>query len=183
MMNVIKKVIYNKLQNSRKKSLIACGENVRIASKCKIQGNIELGNNIVIGEGARLVSTIASIKIHDYVVFGPNVTIYTGDHPTNIVGKHIIEITDDEKYREGASLYDKDVTIEAGCWIGTGAIILKGVTIGRGSVIGAGAVVAKNVPAYSVYVGVPSAKCIPRFTDSEIREHENILRERHIPIQ
>ncbi len=182
MMFTIKKIIYNKLQNSRKKSLKVCGQNVRIAKNCRIKGNVEIGSNVVIGEGARLVSTIASIKIHDYVVFGPDVTIYTGDHPTNIIGKHIIEITDAEKCR-GTSLYDKDVIIEAGCWIGTGAIILKGVTIGRGSVIGAGAVVTKNVPAYSIYVGVPLAKCIPRFTDSEIREHEQILKERHVSIQ
>ncbi len=179
----IKKIIYNKLQKSRKKSLEVCGKDVRIAKNCRIQGKVELGNNIVIGEGACLVSTIASIKIHDYVVFGPDVTIYTGDHPTNIIGKHIIEITDEEKCKEGKSPYDKDVIIEAGCWIGAGAIILKGVTVGRGSVIGAGAVVTKNIPPYSIYVGVPTAKCIPRFTDSEIREHENILRERQIPIQ
>lgn len=183
-MNVIKKIIYNKLQNFRKKSLRACGQNVRIAKNCQIQGNIEIGNNVVIGEGARLVSTIASIKIHDYVVFGPNVTIYTGDHPMNILGKHIIEITDAEKYSErGKWPYDKDVIIEAGCWIGAGAIILKGVTIGRGSVVGAGAVVTKDVPEYSIYVGVPSTKCIPRFTKSEIKEHEKILKERNVPIQ
>lgn len=182
-MFAIKKIIYNKIQDSRKKSLRACGQDVRISKNCQIQGKVELGNNIVIGEGARLVSTIASIKIHDYVVFGPNVTIYTGDHPTNIIGKHIIEITDAEKYQGGISSYDKDVIIEAGCWIGAGAIILKGVTVGRGSVIGAGAVVTKNVPAYSIYVGTPSAKYIPRFTDDEIKEHENILRERHVPIQ
>ena len=55
--------------------------------------------------------------------------------------------------------------------------------MGRGSVVGAGAVVVKDVPAYSIYVGTPSARIIPRFTDSEIEEHENILRERKIPIQ
>ena len=98
---LMRRFIYNKIQTMRKQKFTSCGTNVRIASKCRIQGNVELGNNIVIGEGALLVSTIADIKIHDYVVFGPNVTIYTGDHPTNIIGKHIIEITDEEKYRGG----------------------------------------------------------------------------------
>lgn len=76
-------------------------------------------------------------------------------------------------------LYYKDVTIQSGCWIGTRAIILKGVTLGEGSVIGAGAVVTKDVPPYSVYVGVPSARAFKRFTEEEIQEHERILKERN----
>ena len=123
-----------------------------------------------------MVSTRAKIVIHDYVLFGPNVTIYTGDHPIDIVGKHIYEIKDSEK--EGK--WDKDVIIESGCWIGTRAIILKGVTIGKGSIIGAGAVVTKNVPPYSVYVGVPQARTIQRFSSEEIRMHEKMLNDRNI---
>ena len=173
----VKKIIYNTIQKIRKKKVKLCGGNVRIAKKCRIQGNIELGNNIVIGEGALLVSSIATIKVHDYVVFGPNVTIYTGDHQTNILGKHIIEIREEDKNNKNL---DKDVIIESGCWIGTRAIILKGVTIGKGSIIGAGAVVTKNIPPYSVYVGVPSSKILKRFTKEEIDEHERILFNRGI---
>lgn len=66
-----------------------------------------------------------------------------------------------------------DVVIEEGCWIGTRAIILKGVRVGKGSVIGAGAIVTKDVPPYSIYVGVPSMKILPRFTKEEILEHES----------
>jgi acetyltransferase-like isoleucine patch superfamily enzyme len=50
----------------------------------------------------------------------------------------------------------KGITIEDDCWIGTGVRILDGVTIGQGSVIGAGAVVNKDIPPYSVAVGVPA---------------------------
>ncbi len=175
-------MIYKIIQNKRKKALKKCGNNVRISKNCHFQGNVECGDNVTVGVGAYFVSTGATIKIHDYVMFGPNVTIYSGDHPTDIVGKHICEITDKDKDNLGGG-YDADVTIESGCWIGTRSIILKGVTVGRGSVIGAGAVVTRNIPAYSIYVGVPSAKNIPRFTESEIRKHENILRERNVPIQ
>jgi len=41
-------------------------------------------------------------------------------------------------------------------WVGTGCRILDGVKIGRGCVIGAGAVVTKNLPSYSIAVGVPA---------------------------
>ena len=159
------------------------GENVWIGRKCIFQGSIQVGSNVNISRGAEFISTRASIRIHDYVVFGPYVTIYTGNHVTDLVGKHIIEITDEDK---GASKnpgkYDADVTIEAGCWIGTHAIILKGVTIGRGSVVGAGAVVTKDLPPYSVCVGVPQQRIFSRFSEAEIAEHERILRERNIPV-
>lgn len=56
---------------------------------------------------------------------------------------------------------DQGVTkqgIEIGddCWLGYGVKVLDGVTIGKGSVIGAGAVVTKDLPPYSVAVGVPA---------------------------
>ena len=97
--------------------------------------------------------------------------------------KHIIEISDsDKKKTNDPQKYDADVVIESGCWIGTRAIILKGVTVGRGSVIGAGAIVTKDVPPYSVYIGVPSARIKPRFSEEQIAEHERVLLERGISI-
>jgi len=42
------------------------------------------------------------------------------------------------------------------CWLGHGVTVLDGVTIGKGSVIGAGAVVTKDIPPYSVALGVPA---------------------------
>jgi acetyltransferase-like isoleucine patch superfamily enzyme len=48
------------------------------------------------------------------------------------------------------------VIIKDGAHIGIGAIILPGVTIGEGAVIGAGAVVSKDIPSYSLAVGIPA---------------------------
>ena len=48
------------------------------------------------------------------------------------------------------------VTVEDDVWIGSNCVILPGVTIGCGSVIGAGAVVTKDIPPYSIAVGVPA---------------------------
>jgi acetyltransferase-like isoleucine patch superfamily enzyme len=50
----------------------------------------------------------------------------------------------------------KGIVIEDDCWLGYGVKVLDGVTIGQGSVIGAGAVVTKDIPPYSVAVGVPA---------------------------
>ncbi|NJM72477.1 MAG: acyltransferase [Scytonema sp. RU_4_4] len=50
----------------------------------------------------------------------------------------------------------KGIVIENDCWLGTGVKVLDGVRIGCGSVIGAGAVVTKDIPPYSIAVGVPA---------------------------
>ncbi len=49
-----------------------------------------------------------------------------------------------------------DTVVEDDVWLGAGVIVLDGVRIGRGAVIGAGSVVTKDLPAYSICVGVPA---------------------------
>ena len=48
------------------------------------------------------------------------------------------------------------VTLEDGCDIGVGAIILPGVRVGKGAQVGAGAVVTKDVAAGATVVGAPA---------------------------
>ncbi len=47
-------------------------------------------------------------------------------------------------------------TLEDGCLIGIGAIVLNGVTVGRGSLVAAGAVVTKDVPPGVLVMGTPA---------------------------
>ena len=59
--------------------------------------------------------------------------------------------------------------IERGCLIGIGAVVLDGVRVGTGSIIGAGAVVTKEVPPFSLVVGVP-AKRLREISEVEAAE-------------
>lgn len=59
--------------------------------------------------------------------------------------------------------------VERGCLIGIGAIVLDGVRVGTGSIIGAGAVVTKNVPPYSLVMGVPG-KIVRQVSPEEAAE-------------
>lgn len=75
------------------------------------------------------------------------------------------------KYEIGKPVMDcplkyNGVIIKDGAHIGIGAIIMPGVTIGRGAVIGAGSVVTKDVPDYSIVVGIP-AKVIKQLENHE----------------
>jgi acetyltransferase-like isoleucine patch superfamily enzyme len=56
------------------------------------------------------------------------------------------------------SIVKKSVEIGNNVYIGSGAIILPGVKIGDHSIIGAAALVTKNVPSFSVVMGLPAKK-------------------------
>ena len=47
-------------------------------------------------------------------------------------------------------------TLNDGCLIGIGAIVLNGVTVGAGALVAAGAVVTKDVPAGTLVMGAPA---------------------------
>lgn len=133
--------------------------------------HVEIGNNVVIGDGASFIATIATIHIGNNVMFGPNVTIRGGDHRIDILGRKMVDVKESEKLPEN----DKDVFIDDDVWIGCNVTILKGVHIGRGAVIGAGSVVVKDVPPYTIHVGCPKVLEKRRFSDEQIKEHEKIL--------
>ncbi len=150
-----------------------CGEDVYIEPKGEFTyHNISIGNNVYIGAHASFMCANAKILIGSQVMFGPHVTIRTGDHRADVIGEYMINIK--EKLPEN----NKNVIVEDDVWIGCNVTILKGVTIGKGSIIGAGSVVTKDVPSYTYHVGVPGIKEWPRFNIEQIKEHERVLNEK-----
>ena len=107
-------------------------------------------------------------------MFAPNVTVVTGSHRYDVIGKYMKEIDNTQKLPEN----DQDVIFEGDNWIASNAIILKGVTVGKGAIIAAGAVVTKNVPPYSIVGGTPARVLKMRFNEQEIIEHEKQLNNR-----
>lgn len=67
------------------------------------------------------------------------------------------------------------VRLKSHSGIGTASIILPGVTVHEGAAIGAGAVVTKDVPPFSLAVGIP-AKVVKRYSNNHF-ETENINEE------
>lgn len=93
----VRKVFYKILRESViKSSFGSCGKNVHIAEKSDIKGigNISIGDDVAIGPHALLWTTRANIIIKEKVIIGPGLSIITGDHKINVVGKYMADVTD-----------------------------------------------------------------------------------------
>lgn len=156
-----------------KKGFFSCGSHVKIGagSEMKPLGNISVGDYVEIGPRALFWTTRAKIVIKNHVIFGPDVKIITGDHPTNIIGKYIMDISDEEKPAD----CDMDVVIEDDVWLGCNVTILKGVRIQTGTIVAAGSVVTKDTEPYGIYGGVPAKKIKDRFTPEQLKRHMETL--------
>ena len=103
----------------------------------------------------------------DGVIVGYNCTIFCTDFlrigkDTILAGgclitteNHGVDPESDEPYQV-QPLMSKPVQIGQGCWLGQNVCVLPGVTIGNKCIIGANAVVNKDIPDYSIAVGVPA---------------------------
>lgn len=119
------------------------GVNVNIEKGATFSNSIKIGRNSGLGVRCEIYG---EVEIGDNVMMGPDVIIYTQNHSFRCKECLII----DQQYSD-----IQKVTIGDDVWIGRRVIILPGVNIGKGAVIGAGAVVAKDIPEYAIAVGNP----------------------------
>ncbi len=168
---ILEKILYKFVIMPIKKSMFCkCGNNVYLGKKSEFTyKNITIGNNVSIGMYAIFMSSNAKINIGNNVMFGPKVTIVTGDHRTDVIGEYMINIH--EKLPEN----DQDVVIKDDVWIGSNVTILKGVTIGEGSIIAAGSLINRNIEPYTIVGGIPCRKIKDRFNKDEIKIHKDML--------
>ncbi len=141
-----------KLTNAR---LIEIGDNVHICANAWLNAKDDLENGnatLNIGDDTyigRMVQINAwrSVHIGQKVMVADRVFISDADHNYSDPN---LPIKDQGDSFRGA------VTLQNGCWIGIGAVILPGVTVGRNAIVSANAVVMQDVPANSVVGGIPA---------------------------
>ena len=136
--------------------------------------NCTMGRYSVVQFGGDFTDT----DIGRYSQLGPNISVIIGNHPTEkfvsinpafynpdaIFGYTFVK---DRKYVDTPQ---KRTVIGSDVWIGNDVKIMGGVSIGDGAVIGAGAIVIKDIPPYSINVGIPAKTIKYRFTEEQIEK-------------
>tara|TARA_B100001059_G_C17823771_1_gene580025 strand:+ start:2216 stop:2704 length:489 start_codon:yes stop_codon:yes gene_type:complete len=121
---------------------------------------------VKVGKGSKIARTVQIDDSYPHlVVIGKNVWVTAGVmilcHQRDLnhykINKPVMD----------CPLVEKKVIIKDGAHIGIGAIIMPGIIIGEGAIVGAGSVVTKNIPPYSIAVGIP-AKVIKRFDNNKL---------------
>ena len=126
-----------------------------ISNQVTIERNVDIGcmdnTSIYIDENTYIAPGVCiagqgDIRIGKNCLIASHCGIYANNH---VFTDLLLPIKQQGVTRDG-------ITIEDDCWLGHGVTVLDGVTIGEGSIIGAGAVVNKDIPPYSIAVGVPA---------------------------
>lgn len=143
--NQLKPSDYDAKQSYMHEVFAECGENCYIELPFRANwggAHLHIGSGVYSNFNLMLVDD-GHIYVGDKVMFGPNVTISTANHPI------------DPELRSRGLQYNKDVYIGENAWIGAGVIIVPGVHIGKNTVIGAGSIVTKDIPDNVIAVGNP----------------------------
>lgn len=133
---------------------IHIGKNFGISSECRIycqdseNGSfLSIGDNVHLNHGVMINADCGGgIRIGNDVLIGPNVVIRAADHIFMDANRTISE----QGHRTGNIEIGDDV------WLGANVVVLPNVSVGKGCVVGAGSVVTKNLPAYTIAVGIPA---------------------------
>ncbi len=118
---------------------------------------VDIGRNVFWGSDVFIDDADPSlVKIEDNVtILGRSTILGHAYYP-----KHFSKVLSSTSKKEGT-------IIKKGSYVGMGCIILPGITIGEYTIIGAGSVVTKDIPPYSLAVGVP-AKVIKNISKEDL---------------
>ncbi|MFC5652866.1 acyltransferase [Paenibacillus solisilvae] len=131
---------------------IEIGEHSMVAVGVLLQGNVQIGKRCSIQAYSNIVGYGTTEDLSGQITIGNDVRI--ASHAIIIAGNHRFDDLNRPICEQGGDL--APITIEDDVWIAGRVNITAGVTIGKGSVIGGGSVVTRDIPPYSIAVGIPA---------------------------
>lgn len=131
---------------------ITIGSNVRIDDFCILSGNITFGNNVHISAYSALYGA-NGIEFKDHSGCSARTTIYSA--MDDFSGDYLIGPMNPEGT---TNVQGGKVTIGEFVQLGAHCLVFPNVTIEEGSVVGALSLVTKDIPKWSIYVGIPARK-------------------------
>lgn len=146
-----KNVLISRKASIYSPELIEIGDNVRIDDFCILSGKIKLGSFIHIAAGSFLFAGEAGITMEDFSCVSGRVCVYaiSDDYSGQYMTNPMVPM----KYRNVISGH---VLIKKHALVGAGSVILPGVTIGTGAAVGSMSLVNKDVPDWTIVVGIPA---------------------------
>jgi acetyltransferase-like isoleucine patch superfamily enzyme len=108
-----------------------------VGSSTIVEGDVDIGDEVVLQSG---VYVPTHVTIGDRVFIGPRAVLTNDKFPL----------------RRRAEYLPEGPVIEDDASIGANATLLPGVRVGRGAMVAAGAVVTRDVPPWTLAVGVPA---------------------------
>jgi carbonic anhydrase/acetyltransferase-like protein (isoleucine patch superfamily) len=130
-----------------------------VAANAVVMGQVSIESGVSIWYGAVVRGDVERIEIGNCTNIQDGAIIHGDPGQPTILESYVTV---------GHRAVIHSAHIETGCLIGIGAIVLDGVRVGKGSIIGAGCVVTKDVPPYSLMIGVP-AKCLRHVEAAEVK--------------
>jgi acetyltransferase-like isoleucine patch superfamily enzyme len=125
------------------------GRNTQVSSFCKIKasdGPVAIGQEVSIGASCFISSDRMGVKIGDYCLIGPNVSIIGNNYNYDRLDIPIC--------RQGTQ--SAGISIEDNVWIGAGTVVLDGASIGQGAIIAPNSVVSARIPENTIAQGNPA---------------------------
>jgi acetyltransferase-like isoleucine patch superfamily enzyme len=144
---------------------VVIDDNCLLDAKGTDNTGIKIGDNAFMGRNSILSCKNGDIVLGDRVNIGFNCEIFSGSRVevgagTLLAaytylsgGDHVAELDEDIVHSGSTS---HGITVGENCWFGAGARVLDSVQIGAHSIIGTGAVVTRDIPEYSLAVGLPA---------------------------
>lgn len=137
----------NEKDNLRRAEILGFGgRNVQVAPGAIVRVPPELiGSNVFIGLYCYLNG---QVTVGDNVLIGPHCSLPAGNHKFDPATGYFSARTNND--------YDNSIVIGEGSWLATGVTVTAGVKIGRANLICANAVVTKSTPDYAIVAGIPA---------------------------
>lgn len=135
------------------------------------EGQLTLGAKVVMGRD-NVVNAYLDIEIGDASILADWIYVCDFDHRYERLDVPI----------KDQGIVTSPVRIGEDVWVGEKATVLRGVDVGRGSVVASHCLVNKDVPPFSIVVGVPSRVVKSRLSDGMDPEEAADLLRRGLPI-
>jgi galactoside O-acetyltransferase len=132
---------------------ISVGDFTIVDDFCILSGSIDLGRNVHVAHGCRLIGGREGIQMSDFsgLAFGVTVFAQSDDYSGHALTNPTIPM----QYRK---ILRARVELARHVIVGANSVVFPGVLMGEGSSVGACSMITKSTDPWTVYFGVPAKR-------------------------